>query len=341
MIKAVLSGMGQALPPTALTSEALEAKLAPLYERLNLPQGRLELMTGIKERRLWERGARPSDLAVQAAEDLFQNSAIKKKEIDLIIHASVCRDFLEPATASVVHAKLGLSESCELFDLSNACLGVLSSTKLAQTLIESGKYRHILIVSGENAGPLVEATIERLLTDMTITRKSMKLIFANLTIGSAAVAWTISREDLSPHSPLIEACTTLTDSSANTLCQGGGNTHELVMETDSEALLVKGIALAKKTWDSHREKLPALPDWVLGHQVGSAHEKLVLEACGLEKTKTHITYPWLGNTGSAALPITLNELARKNELKNQDQLALLGIGSGLVCTVLSLRWRTP
>ena len=95
----IIRGLTSYLPEERLSSEALELKLSPLYERLNLPHGRLELMTGIKERRLWEPGTRPSDLSTNAAKKLFNENQIDKNKVDLLIHSSVCRDFLEPSTA--------------------------------------------------------------------------------------------------------------------------------------------------------------------------------------------------------------------------------------------------
>ena len=106
--KVVISSFAYHLPDKIMTSGEIEDKLAPLYQRLNLPAGRLELMTGIKERRFWSPGTRPSELSTQAARNLFEKNIIKPGDIDLIIHASVCRDFLEPSTASVVHCNLGL-----------------------------------------------------------------------------------------------------------------------------------------------------------------------------------------------------------------------------------------
>ena len=87
-------------PPIFMTSEEMEEKLAPLYERAKLPFGRLELQTGIKRRGFWPNKTRPSSIASQAAEKIL--SAYPREKIDLLIHASVCRDFLEPATAAQV-----------------------------------------------------------------------------------------------------------------------------------------------------------------------------------------------------------------------------------------------
>ncbi|AUN98132.1 3-oxoacyl-ACP synthase III [Bacteriovorax stolpii] len=337
----VIHSFGYDLSETEFTSAAIEQRLSPIYEKLKLPEGRLELMTGISARRQWAPGTKPSDLSTAAARACLKNSQIKAEEIDLLVHASVCRDFLEPATASVVHANLGLSPKAMIFDLSNACLGVINAIVVAGNMIESGQIKTALIVSGENGGPLLESTINELLTNPSIDRKNIKKYIANLTIGSAATAFLITHKDLSLDSPRVLGGAVMTDSSANHLCRGDGNTHSLVMETDSEELLKYGIALGKDTWMLAKNNLSwtnSDVDFVLTHQVGSAHEKLSLESLELDKTNTFRTYPFLGNTGSSALPITLMMANEKGLIKKGDNVALLGIGSGLSSIMLGVQW---
>ncbi|MDO9181584.1 MAG: 3-oxoacyl-ACP synthase III [Bacteriovorax sp.] len=337
----VIESFAYAISDEIMTSDMIEEKLSGLYHKLKLPEGRLELMTGIKARRIWPSGTRPSDLSSMAAEKLFLKSQIKKEDVDLLIHASVCRDFLEPATASVVHANLGLSKKAMIFDLSNACLGVINAIVVAGNMIENGQIKTALIVSGENGGPLLENTIRELLNNPSIDRKNIKKYIANLTIGSAATAIMLTHKDLAPESPRILGGAALTDSSANHLCRGDGNTHSLVMETDSEELLKYGIILAKSTWNNLLVELGwdnNTPDLVLTHQVGTAHEKLSLESLELTHKKTFKTYPFLGNTGSSALPITLMMAHEDGAIEKGDKIAMLGIGSGLSSIMLGVQW---
>tara|TARA_R110000868_G_scaffold75979_12_gene218952 strand:+ start:2461 stop:3495 length:1035 start_codon:yes stop_codon:yes gene_type:complete len=329
------------LPDQVVTSNDIEQRLSPVYDKLGLPYGRLELMTGIKERRHWDVGTKPSDLSTAAAENLFKKNPAWRQEVDLLIHASVCRDFLEPATASVVHENLGLSPNCTFFDLSNACLGVLNSVVVAAKMIESGAIKRALIVSGENGAPLLEQTIDRILNDESINRKNIKKLFANLTIGSAAVAFTLTKADLAPEGLKLLGGASMVDSSANHLCRGDGSPHALTMETDSEALMKAGVTLAKQTWQEAKTTLGLCATdsfWAIGHQVGSAHEALTMQALELSNHPTHITYPTLGNTGSAALPVTLIDLLdNASGPKKNEIIALLGIGSGLSCVMLGVQ----
>jgi 3-oxoacyl-[acyl-carrier-protein] synthase-3 len=337
----VIESFGYAISDKVLSSDDIEMSLAPLYKRLNLPEGRLELMTGISARRMWETGTLPSSLSTMAAEKLLLTSKIERKQVDLLIHASVCRDFLEPATASVVHANLKLSPHAMIFDLSNACLGVINSIVVAANMIENGQIKSALIVSGENAGPLLTNTINELLTNPTIDRKNIKRFIANLTIGSAATAIMLTHKSLSPDSPKLLGGAVATDSSANHLCRGDGNPNSLIMETNSEELLKYGTILARTTWNQCKNNLNLTNsdfDLVLTHQVGVAHEKLSLEALELTENKTYKTYPTLGNTGSSALPITLMKAFEEGHIHKGDKIALLGIGSGLSSIMLGVQW---
>src|SRR3569623_1636792 len=134
-----LEAFGYTLPDEVVTSAQIETWLAPLYKRLRLPEGRLELMTGIRERRFWPAGMLPSVPSVASAEKAIAAAGIDKSEIGALIHASVCRDHLEPATACKVHHRLGLGAGCQIYDVSNACLGVLNGMVQVANMIELGQ----------------------------------------------------------------------------------------------------------------------------------------------------------------------------------------------------------
>lgn len=324
-------------PELFMTSDEMEEKLAPLYERAKLPAGRLELQTGIKRRGFWPNGTRPSSIASAAAEKVLKN--FPRENVDILIHASVCRDFLEPATAAQVHHNLKLSPHCMISDLSNACLGVVSSVLMAGQMIESGAIKSALIVSGENGGPLITATLSHLLNDPQMDRKRIKPYMASLTIGSAGVAWLLTHESLAANAPKILGGSTLTDSSAVELCQGNGGLEGLMMETDSEALLKFGVKLARENWHKAQSVLGwSIPDKIIPHQVGTAHRLAFLNELGLPLDRDFQTFEMYGNTGSAALPLTLIKASEANFFKPQDKIALLGIGSGLTSTMLGMEW---
>src|SRR2546430_8188330 len=183
-----IESIGYELPKHVVTSAEIEARLSPLYDRLQLPYGRLEMMSGIRERRFWDDGVNPSDAAAMAGRKALDQAGILGHEIECILNCSVSRDFLEPATASVVHERLKISPKAALFDISNACLGMLNGMAVLANMIELGQITRGLLVAAENGKPLGETTIRQLLADHTLTRKKIKDAFASLTIRSRAAA---------------------------------------------------------------------------------------------------------------------------------------------------------
>lgn len=337
-----IESLAVALPGEIWTSAQIEERLRPLYERLKLPAGRLELMTGIRERRMWPAGTRPSDASAAAGKAVLAKSQLSAAQVELFIHSAVSRDMLEPATASFAHRKIGLPGTAQIFDVSNACLGFLNSLTVAAGLIESGQIKCALVVAGENGRPLVEQTLATLL-DRPLNRNEIKPYFANLTIGSGAVAAVVCHSSLAPGRShrLLGGCARAATQHSD-LCQG--DTHgadALAMQTDSEQLLIAGVALAQETW---REFTGAAGwagesfDRFICHQVGSTHRRLLYEKLGLDLAKDFSTFETLGNTGSVALPSTLAAAIDAGAVREGSRIGLLGIGSGLNCLMLALEW---
>lgn len=337
-----IESLAVALPDEILTSVEIEARLRPLYERLRLPEGRLELMTGIRERRVWPAGTRPSDASAAAGKAVLAKSSIKPEQVELFIHSAVSRDMLEPATASFAHRRIGLSPATQIFDVSNACLGFLNSLTIAAGMIESGQIRCALVVAGENGRPLVDQTLKTLL-EQPLDRNGIKPYFANLTIGSGAVGAIVCHRDMAKgpaHRLLGGVARSATVHSE--LCQGDTHgTESLAMQTDSEALLVAGLTLAQETWREFGAQTgwnAANVDRFICHQVGSTHRRKLYEALGLDLAKDFSTFETLGNTGSVALPATLAKAIEAGAVKPGTRVGLLGIGSGLNCLMLALEW---
>ncbi len=339
----VVAGLAHVLPDERVTSLALEERLAPLYERLSLSSGRLELMTGIRERRFFAPNTRPSKIAARAGSTALERSSIARDSIGLLIHAAVCRDFLEPATASVVHDALALAPRCTAFDLSNACLGFANAMAFASTAIERGDVRAALIVAGEDGRKLVEATIGALTRDASIGRRELKAAFASLTIGSGGAAMVLAHESLAPNAPRFVGSTSLAATEHHALCRGDHHADFAgpLMETDSEGLLNAGCELASRTFEAFRAELGWTRDSierVITHQVGAAHRRRLFEAVGLDPSIDFPTVETLGNIGSVSLPLTLSLAVEAGFVERGQRVAMLGIGSGLQCQMLGLGW---
>lgn len=338
-----LESIGYALPSEVLSSEEIERRLNPLYSRLRLPEGRLELMSGIRERRIWPRRMPPSEQSIVSGERALAAAGLERSQIGALIHGSVCRDQLEPASACRVHHHLGLPADCQVFDLSNACLGLLNGVLQIATMIELGQIRAGLVVGTENGCALLHDTIDWLNRDESLTRETVKPAFASLTIGSASAAILLTHRSLSRTQNRLQAAGVRAHTGGHQLCEGGhGQGGQTLMQTDSERLLKAGLDAGVATFASFLGETGWTHDDIhksICHQVGGTHRKLMLESLGLHPERDFCTFPWLGNTGSVALPITLAIAAERGFVTPGDHVALLGIGSGVNCLMLAAQWR--
>ena len=341
-----LESFGYTLPQEIVSSREIENRLAPLYQRLRLPEGRLELMTGIRERRFWERDTLPSDQSFVSAEKALSTAGIDRRYIGALIHASVCRDHLEPATACAVHHRLGLPADCIVYDVSNACLGLLNGMLQVANMIELGQIRAGVVVGTESSRQLVETTIQTLNRDTSLSRADIKLAVASLTIGSGSCAVLLTDRELSRTDNRLCAATARARTDFHELCRSGrdeavASGMQPLMRTDSERLMQQGIATGVETFADWLDET----DWTVDevdktfcHQVGSAHRKLMLESLGLQSKNDFTTLQWLGNTGSVALPLTMAIGLEEGHVRGGERVGLLGIGSGINCLMLAVQW---
>jgi 3-oxoacyl-[acyl-carrier-protein] synthase-3 len=342
-----LEAIAYTLPDEVVTSEEIERRLQPLYTRLRLPEGRLELMTGIHERRFWPPGMPPSRMSIATGEKAIGLAGVDKQHIGALIHGSVCRDFLEPATACGVHQGLDLPRLCHVYDVSNACLGLLTGMVQVANMIELGQIRAGVVVGTESGRALVETTIAQLNSDTSLSRADIKGALASLTIGSGSAAIVLVDRQLSRSGNRLLGGTVRTNTQQCHLCRSGRDEAadarmEPLMATDSEALLREGVAVAKETFPAFLDAVT----WQVAdihkafcHQVGRAHQKLLFQSLGLDPAIDYSTFEFLGNTGSVALPMTAALGIENGRLQPGDRVALLGIGSGINVIMLGVEWQ--
>lgn len=335
------------VPPHVVTSSDIETQLAPVYERLSLPEGRLELMTGIRERRFYDPGTKPGQISQKTVRLALETAGLDPALCGALLHGSVCRDQMEPATATGVHAWSGLPNDAMVLDVSNACLGLLNGAVFIANMIEMGQIQAGIVVGTEIGRPLVEATIAMLLSNPNVTRKSIKGDIASLTIGSGSAAIVLCHANISKTGNRLLGGACLADTSHHELCAGGvednAGDNRPLMSTDSEALLHAGVGLAAKTWQETKQSLGwtnADVSRVITHQVGKAHRQLLLETLELPIDIDFPTIEVTGNTGAAALPTAASMALQQGAIQPGDRVACLGIGSGLNSMMLGIDWQS-
>ncbi len=331
-----IAGLAHVDAPNRVTSMELEDRLMPAIDRLGMRRGLLTDLAGIQARRWWDEGVRPSDAATLAAEKLFAQVDVPREKVGVVFNTSVCRDYLEPSTACLVHGNLGLGAHCLNYDLGNACLAFLNAMELAGTMLERGAIDYALVVDGEGSRRLQNVTIERLLQPDS-NAEMFRDQFASLTLGSGGVAMLLTRGELCPDGPRFRGGVSVAATEHSRLCWG----HAEQMVTDTKALLFAGVSLAQRTWVQAQEILgwrAAELDQLMLHQVSQVHTMTLCQTLGLDASKAHLIYPEFGNVGPASVPMTLSKAADEGKFSKGERIALMGIGSGLNCSMMEIVW---
>jgi 3-oxoacyl-[acyl-carrier-protein] synthase-3 len=350
-----IDAIGYELPPVVVTSHELEARLQPVYQALRLPEGQLEALTGIVERRWWEPGYPLADGAIAAARKALESSGVRAEDVEVVIYAAVCREQFEPATACRVAAALGVSPDAAVYDVSNACLGVLNGIVDIANRIELGQVRAGLVVSCETAREINDAMIDELLKARSM--EAFRTGLATLTGGSGAVAVLVtdgsfakekrrrllggSNKAAPQHYGLCRWGLTTAAALGDKLGESVLHYARQFMSTDSVAVLKFGVDLGLRTYKAFLSRLGWAADTVdkvICHQVGAAHRDSILKALGISRDKDYSTFAYLGNMGTVSLPLTAALAEEREFLRRGDRVGFLGIGSGLNCLMLGVEW---
>ena len=331
-----ITSVEHAHAPIVVTSDEIDAQLADHYERLHATPGLLESLAGITERRFWEEGVLPSDAAALAGEKAIDSSGVDRAEIGIIINTSVCRDYIEPSTASIVHGKLGLPDTALNFDVGNACLGFLNGMAIVSAMIERGEIDHGLVVNGEGSRFSTESTIARLQSDAS-TPEMFREQFATLTLGSGAAAMVLSNADLVGSQHRFIGGLSRANTQHNQLCVGQPDE----MRTDTAGLLRAGLDLAKETWQEAFSQFAfqdETVDMYAIHQISSVHTQAVSDLLELDSDKVPRIFPKFGNTGPASVPMLLSMENAADRISDGDRVILMGMGSGINAAAYELIW---
>jgi 3-oxoacyl-[acyl-carrier-protein] synthase III len=316
-----------------VTSDELDEQLAETYQRVGLRPGLLERLAGIHARRWWADGVTFVDGAATAAAKAISESGVDPAHIGLMVNTSISRRYLEPSTAVAIHDAVGLPRSCRNFDVTNACLGFVNGIEIAGAMIDAGLVDYALVVDGEDAREVQEATVRRLNGPDT-TAKDVIAQFATLTLGSGAAAMVLGRADRHPEGHRVVASVNRAGTEHHELCIGNND----VMRTDLKGLLDAGIGLSVDLWEEAKEQF----DWSAGmdryfiHQVSQVHTDTMCDKLAIDPEKVPRSFPTRGNIGPVSVPFTL--AGEADELVSGDRALLMGIGSGLNASCVEIVW---
>ncbi|MBW2996755.1 3-oxoacyl-ACP synthase III [Candidatus Woesearchaeota archaeon] len=343
--KVYLDSMGYELGQLVVTSQQIEERLAPLYEKLNIPEGQIEAWTGVKERRWWEPGYPTIKGSISAAKKALAASNVRPEDIGTLIYTSVFKTQLEPATACNIGADIGVSPDATMYDISNACLAAVNGIIEIANKIELGQIKAGMVVSCETSPHINELTIKQLLENPRMDEFIRSA--ATFTGGSGASAVILTDGSFSDsRKPQLLGGVACTDPQFNDICRWemepiGNGKYQEIARTDAPAVLNNGVRIGERTWQRFKETLGWTSDDVdktICHQVARKNQEMMRKTMGVTPEQDFDTYPFLGNIGSVSLPITAAIANERGFLKPGDKVVFGGIGSGLNCLILGWQW---
>jgi len=324
-ITAAITAVGGYVPEDLLTNADLE-KIVDTNDEW------IRTRTGIRERRILKgEGKGCSDLCVPAVEEICRKRKIDPLEIDCIIIGTVTPDMLFPSTANIVCDKEGAKNAWG-FDLLAACSGFLYSLTTGVTLIESGRYKKVIVVGADKMSSIVD-----------YSDRSTCIIFGD---GAGAVL-------LEPNQEGFGVLDSILKSDGSGRChlhmKAGGSLRPASYETvaakehyiyqEGQAVFkfaVKGMADVSAEL-LERNKLTGQDiAWLVPHQANKRIIDATANRMGLSHDKVMINIDHFGNTTSGTIPLCLWEWEKK--LKKGDKLVFAAFGGGFTWGATLVKW---
>ena len=325
-INAVITGVGGYVPDYILNNEELSRMVDTNDEWITT-------RVGIKERRiLTEEGLGTSYLARKAAKQLIQKTGVDPDTIDALIVTTTTPDYKFPSTASIVLGKLGLKNAFA-FDFSAACCGFLYTLDVAACMIQSGRYKKIIVIGadkmsslvdytdratcvlfGDGAGAvLVEATEEENVgvQNSYLRTDGQGLPFLHMKAGGS----------ICPPSHFT------VDHRLHYLYQEGRTVFRYAV-TDMSNDVMKIMEMNNLTADD--------VNWVIPHEANLRIIEAVTKRAGIPLDKVVVNIDHYGNTSAATIPLALWDA--ESNLKKGDNVIFTAFGAGFVHGASFYKW---
>lgn len=324
-INAVITGIGGFLPEYILNNEEL-SKIVETNDEW------ITSRVGIKERHiLREEGLGTSYMARKAVKELLKKTHTDPLEIDALLVATATPDFPVPSTASIVIGKVGMTNAFGV-DLQAACSGFIFAMDQAASMIQSGRYKKVIVCAAEKLSSIVD-----------YTDRATCPLFGD---GAAAVLVEPSSENLGWQDSILK-----TDGKGLPyLCiKAGGsacNSSHYTIDHRMQYLHQEGRTVFKyavtymsditKQLAQRNELSEDKINWVVAHQANIRIIEAVAKRLGVSDDKLLINIEKFGNTSAASIPLALWHFEKK--LKKGDNILLTAFGAGFTYGSAYLKW---
>jgi 3-oxoacyl-[acyl-carrier-protein] synthase-3 len=326
MIHARITGTGSYAPKKIITNQDLE-KLVDTSDEW------ITERTGIKERRIAEKGQATSDLAYEAAHKALKAAKLAPQDLELILVATTTPDMIMPNMGCTLQAKLGANRAAA-FDVYAACSGFIYGLSVADAFIKAEMYKNILLVGAESLSRFVDWE------DRTTC----------VLFGDGAGAVVLQRHAgkrgvLSTH---LHSDGTL----GNLLnVPAGGASHPATHDTVRKRMhfikmkgnetfkaAVRALEGAVQEALKHNRIKPEDIDFLVPHQANLRIIQAMAQRLNMPMEKVVVTLPKYGNTSAASIPMALDEAVRDGRIKENHLLLFEAFGGGLTWASALVKW---
>jgi 3-oxoacyl-[acyl-carrier-protein] synthase III len=288
--------------------------------------------TGMKRRHWASETESTGDLALAAARNALENAGLQAGDIDAYIVCTVYPDYLFPATACMVAARLGAHDKAA-FDMEIACSGFIYGLTIASSLVRSGVYRRVVLIGAETLSKLVDRT-----------DRATAILFGD---GAGAVVLEASAEDSFLGSELGS------DGTRPELLrvESGGSrmpTTHAALDRKADRIHMEGREVFKfavtkmiEATDRALEKAgltKADVNVLIPHQANRRIINAAMKYLDIPPERCIVNIAEYGNTSAASIPIALSEAVRDGKIKPNDVIVFVGFGGGLSWGAVVWRW---
>jgi 3-oxoacyl-[acyl-carrier-protein] synthase-3 len=322
---AAITALGGYVPETILTDHDLE-KMVDTNNEWIISR------TGIHERRILNDDTlATSDLATMAVRKLLDDSNIDPNEIECIIVATATPDYIMVSTASIVCEKAGLKNAWGV-DSNAACSGFLYALTLGASLIESNRYKNVIVV-GADANSSIVNYADR--NTCILFGDGAGAVLLEQTEEETGLVDNVFRTDgVGKEHLIVTAGGSLNPSSVETLDQ------KLNFITQNGRVVFKAAIEGMSqtcTEILERNSLETKDvDWLIPHQANLRIIQAVGDKLGLNEDQVKVNIQRYGNTTAATIPLCMWEY--KDDFKENDNLLLTAFGAGFSWGATYLKW---
>ena len=326
---ATITGTGMYVPERILTNRDLERMVETSDEWIRE-------RTGIAERRIGAPGQASSDLALIASQRALDAAGLEPGDIDQIILATTTPDRILPSCACTLQAKLGAKQAAA-YDIFAACTGFIYGMGIARGVIGTGLADNVLLVGVEMLSRIVDYGDRN--TCVLFGDGAGAAVIRPCAPGDGILSVTIHSDGVLGDLLEVPAGGSLLPASEQSVRDHG---HFIKMRgRELFKVAVRGMEDSLRTALGDAGLTPESLDLVVPHQANRRIIDATRERLGVPAEKVILNIERYGNTSSASIPITLDEVVRAGRLKPGDNVGFVAFGGGATWGASVSRWTMP